>query len=126
MATYDDAIQRACEMGTEAGIAAASWVFDGSTTRETYLAFLQGWEDGDPAILDQYDRSGWLSGEWAGDPTPQSLLAGVDFTPGDDPTEWDDYWAYADDICQRYELAADNAYWTELQRVAHLQTERES
>lgn len=60
--------------GEAHGRAAASWFFDGSTERETYQRVLEGIEDGDPAIMDELPY-GPLSGEWAGDPTYESVLA---------------------------------------------------
>lgn len=110
-------IVKARQMGTERGKAAASWVFDGNTTQETYRAFLQATEDGDPA-RDQWDHlSGWLSGEYGDDPRPQTLAHDLDL-----PTDTDDDMAAVDEACDAYEDAAEEAYWAELERVARLQT----
>ena len=94
--------------GKSAGIAAASWCFDGNTTDETYRYFLEGYEAGDPAVLDRFNVPN-LSGEWADSPTPASLA--------------DDYGIEADDerldsVCTEWENAASDAFWAELQRVA--------
>ena len=40
------------ELGRDAGKAAASWVFDGSTPEDAYQRVLRGIEEGDPAVLD--------------------------------------------------------------------------
>ena len=65
-------IRRARRMGREAARNAASWVFDGNTTEETYRAVLKMIEDGDPVFYDNY-RVPDLSGEWADSETPQTL-----------------------------------------------------
>lgn len=92
--------------GRQAGLAAASWKFDGNTTDETYRAFLQGSEDGDPAVMDAYSPPSWLSGEWAG----ESISEILGESSGDDERD--------DEIATIYEEAADTAYWRELERVA--------
>jgi hypothetical protein len=48
----DPLAARAAELGRDAGKAAATWVFDGSTPDEAYRRVLRGIEDGDPAVLD--------------------------------------------------------------------------
>lgn len=45
-------VARAEELGRDAGKAAASQVFDGSTPDEAYQRVLRGIEDGDPVVLD--------------------------------------------------------------------------
>lgn len=106
------AVATATTLGTEAGKAAASWVFDGNTTDETYRQFLAWHEAGDP-LVDQFaPATGWLSGEWADTRTPQSLLA--ECGAGDEDEEA---------VLTAYEEAADTAYWQELERVARYQTE---
>lgn len=108
---------RARELGAERGKAAASWTFDGNTSAETYRTFLRMHEDGDPAI-EQFDTmTGWLSGEYAGEPSPTTLAHDLDL-------DLDDHDAI-DAACEAYEEAADEAYWDELVRVARLQTEDE-
>jgi hypothetical protein len=98
--------------GAARGKGAASWMFDGNTTKETYRAFLDGFEDGDPAIMDAYAPPSWLSGEHAGESLNELL--------GEATTERDA--ERLDDVCATYEEAADRAYWGELVRVARLQT----
>ena len=91
--------------GAERGGAAASWMFDGNTTAATYRAFLKGVEDGDPAVRDQYQPPEWLSGEWAGESISELL--------GEHTTE-----GGQDAYC----MAADTAYWAELERAARIHT----
>jgi len=97
--------------GKERGEGAASGMFDGNTTERTYAAFLKGWEEGDPEIMDRYTPPSWLSGEWAGESMNELLSIDDD---DDDPDA-------IDEIAQIYEEAADEAYWHELERVARYQ-----
>lgn len=88
---------RARVLGEEHGRAAASWFFDGNTSEETYRVVLRGLEDGDPAVLDSLP-SAPLSGEWADDPTPASVLQdlGVDADTLEDWEESEIMDAYED------------------------------
>ena len=105
----------ATTLGTARGKSAASWRFDGNTSTETYVAFLTGFEDGDPETLDAFGpATGWLSGEYADDPTPTTLHRTLS-TPEDDDLRAD--------VEDAYESAAEDAYWAELVRVATYQTE---
>ena len=108
----------ATQMGTERGLAAASWVFDGNTTTETYRRFLEMSDAGDPELYDTFGPvSGWLSGEYAEGPTPAELAHELGLE-----TDTEAGWAEADEACNAYEEAAEEAYWRELERVARLQT----
>ena len=49
-----DITAAAGKLGRDAGKAAASWTFDGSTPEGTYRRVLRGIEDGDPLIMDAY------------------------------------------------------------------------
>lgn len=63
--------------GAEAAMAAASWLEMSESDARSIL------EDVDPAALDGYEPPN-LSGEWADDPTPQSLyddIVGRDLVP---------------------------------------------
>lgn len=62
-------VARAAELGRDAGKAAASWVFDGNTSEETYQRVLRGIEEGDPAVLDATE--------------PPALGPGAGYDPGD-------------------------------------------
>lgn len=96
--------------GRDAGIAAASWKFDGNTDDATYSAFLRGSRDGDPAVMDAYQPPSWLSGEWAGESISELL--------GDSSGDCD----RDDEIANIYEDAANMAYWNELERIARYHT----
>lgn len=104
--------REAQQAGRKRGLAAASWKFDGNTTDATYRAFLQGWNDCDPAILDAYEPPSWLSGEWAGE--SMSELLGECYDARDEERR--------DDVAQAYEHAASTAYWCELVRTARYHT----
>jgi hypothetical protein len=104
-------IEQAAERGKDAGLAKASWVFDGNTSQETYERFLEGFEDGDPEIMDSYAVSP-LSGEWAGESIPELLGDLINEGEEDD----------IQDILDAYEQAFDEAYWAELERVARFHT----
>lgn len=114
----DEIMREARKLGTMEGAGAASWVFDGNTTDETYRAFLRGWEDGDPETMDAYaPTSGWLSGEWADARTARDLQLDLGIDDEDPDGE------ILAEACDAYEGAAEDAYWTELERVARLQTQ---
>ena len=116
MDTYETLIAQASEAGAEHGRAAASWYFDGSTDRATYAAVLRGIEEGDPAVLDTFPHSP-LSGEWADDPTPATVLDELGVDESDDA---------ASDYLDAYELGFTEAVEFEIARVARLQVEEVS
>jgi len=51
--------------GYSAGKARGSWIIDGNTTLETCQRIVQGFDDGDPEIMDMQPSP--LSGEFAGE-----------------------------------------------------------
>jgi hypothetical protein len=74
---------RAEEIGIKDGANSAEWfiqdLWGGRVTKghkETAEAFLRGYDDGDPAVMDKFTLPN-LSGEWAGDETPSTLFARV-------------------------------------------------
>lgn len=97
--------------GHEAGKNAASWVFDGNTTRETYEHVLKGIEDVDPMVMDMY-RVPDLSGEWADGMTPDALINELGIDPYSDD---------ADTACDEWEQAVWDGFWEEVERVARYQ-----
>lgn len=103
-------IEWAVHLGTARGLAAASWVFDGNTTQETYSNVLRMLDDGDPEIYDTFGVS-WLSGEWAGESLSEIF--------GDLLTDTD----ADDEMFAAYEDAADEAYWAEIECVARSQVQ---
>jgi hypothetical protein len=112
---YEELIAKATEAGAEHGRAAASWYFDGNTSRETYESVLRGLEEGDPAVYDTFPSSP-LSGEWADEPTPSSVLAELGVDDDDDA---------ASDYLDAYESGFHDAVSSEIGRVARLQLEGE-
>ncbi|SRR6266851_1318210 len=109
-----DIISRASKLGTEHGQAAASWVFDGNTTDETYRAVLAGMDEGDPQILDSI-RTPDLSGEFADSYTDQDLAADLDLDQDSDDL---------DDAASACLDAASEAFWAEVERVAREHVEQ--
>ncbi len=109
---YSARVKRAESAGAEHGKAAASWYFDGNTDRATYARVLQGLDEGDPAILDSLPSSP-LSGEWADEPTPRSVLDAIGVTEDEDDAR--------DDYLSAYEDAFSQASQDEVERVARLQ-----
>jgi hypothetical protein len=94
------------DLGRDAGKAAASWMFDGSTTEDTYRAVLRGIEDGDPAILDAYPSPG-LSADGGYTEAGLARDLGLD---GEDQLIPDAATDYLD--------AADESFWHETERLA--------
>lgn len=93
---YAELETHARELGTTMGAARASWVFDGNTDDATYRAFLTGWDDGDPEILDAYDCV-FSIGEWAGESAMELGIEG-----------------YEDEFLDGFSMG----YWAELERIA--------
>lgn len=69
----EDALKMACELGRDAGDAAGSWTANGNTSMEHAEKVLRMMQDGDPMAWDYLPNMPNLSGEMAGNPTPQSL-----------------------------------------------------
>ena len=114
--TYKELEAEASKLGKEAGLAAASWFFDGNTAESYYRFVLVGMDDGIPEVMDMLP-GGWLSGEFADTPTPNSLMRDLGVEP-----YTDEYDASVDALCQAYEQAADDASYEEIERVARYQT----
>lgn len=105
--------EQATSMGKLAGENAAHWVIQdtwgGRVTRgeqEAAAAFLEAFEDGD-----ETPQPPNLSGEWAGDETPRSLMASCF---GEGWEEVEEYVDAQDDICSAWEFAAQDAFFTTL------------
>ena len=99
--------KQARALGAEHGRNVGSWVIDGNTTAETAARILQGYEDGDPEIMDMQPSP--LSGEWADDPTPSSVLADLGVNETDESSS---------ELLDTYEAAFSEAYWDEVIRAA--------
>jgi hypothetical protein len=107
--TDESIIERAVELGTEAGRSAASWRFDGNTSTETYRVTLGLIEDGDPA----FEIPEFLNDEWGGISDETLALAlGTDLLDADD---W-----LVNESCNQYIDAAVIAYTEEVERVCRL------
>jgi hypothetical protein len=110
----EEAKAAARKIGEQNGKNAASWVFDGNTSIETYQTVLHGLNEGDPLIYNMY-REPNLSGEYADDYSIQDLFneIGIEY----DSTITDDQ----EEIGDAYVEAARDAFWHEVERVARLQ-----
>lgn len=108
MVTYDDAIDKAREIGGEHGENAAAWweqetrVFLSSPPNVAMM--IQGLDDGDPIVLDNLPAPD-LSGEWADGYTPMILAnqTGVSL---------DNYGDWIDALCDAYENGFSEAVET--------------
>ncbi len=107
---YREIIREAKAAGRHAGEAAASWATDGNTTPETARRIIDGYNDGDPEICDAF-RVPDLSGEYAGDPTPQSLAEDLALDTDRDPDG-----TILDEACNAWVDAASDAFWSVLIR----------
>lgn len=81
MATREELVAQARQMGVVRGESAASWYWDfgrmsggQSNVEQACERFLEGYEKGDPEVLDTLPGAP-LSGEWADELTPSTLLA---------------------------------------------------
>jgi hypothetical protein len=96
----------AAKIGAEHGKNAASWVFDGNTTTDTYRWYLRGIDEGDPEVLDSL-REPSLSGEFADDYDERDLIRDLELDDDD-----------IDDAAGAYNQAASEAFWREVERIA--------
>lgn len=116
--THDEAMEHAYAIGREHGEAAASWVFDGNTSLDTYARVLAGLHDGDPEVLDALPSPD-LSGQWADGYTPRQLFEDVGASPGDAS-----FWPEAmSDLCDQYDLGFTGAVHETVEREAREQVE---
>ena len=103
--TLNDALAYAQELGYEHGNASGSWVeFRSEASARSFIA---GYEDGDPEVMDMEPSP--LSGEFAGEPTPKSILEECDYEesrPG------------ADSVLSTYEQSFHDAWWQEALKTA--------
>jgi hypothetical protein len=106
--------------GVEAANAAASWIIDGNTKPEAIAYVVALLDTGDPRVDDYLPRRPDLSGEYADDPTPQSLAADIlgadwethgynapDFLPAEQ----------VDAIADAYEEGVDETFVPECERL---------
>jgi hypothetical protein len=100
-------IREARDMGKQAGINAASWV---EISEDNAAAILAGMNDCDPAVMDAFNTPN-LSGEFAGDPTPASLLKDIGVDEDDARIEW-----IESDACAVWEDAASASFYSSIER----------
>lgn len=112
---YGAMIEEAQNLGAEDGHAAASWVFDGNTSDDTYRAVLAGMYEGDPAVTDLLPAPD-LSGQWAGTRSFPVLLEDVGYV--DDGRFLD---SVQDEIATAYEDAFTDAVWHDVSETAQRQ-----
>lgn len=121
MSNYTDPTLRdAYERGVEAAEAAASWTTDamdrgGRVSREdSARSLLAMMEEGDPEVFDYLPAMPNLSGEYADDPTPQSLAR--DVTGLDDFSERPEL---VDEIAQAFENGVSETFEAACERELH-------
>lgn len=102
-------IELAEKIGTEAGIAAAQWVFSDRTTPRTYARYAEGIADGDPEVMDSLNEPS-LSGEYSGDYDESDLRSDLGFSPDES----------IDAEADAFNQAASSAFWCEVERIARL------
>lgn len=103
----------AAELGWERGHAAGSWVIDGNTSAEFARRIINGYNDGDPQVMDMCPAP--LSGEWAGDPTTADVLGQLGADTDDS----------AHDLLSTYETAFSDGYWSQVIDAANAMTGKE-
>lgn len=108
-------IAAATELGATDGRAAATWVFDGNTSDETWTEARRALDEGDPAAWDAYSSP--LSGEWADGLTPTALMEQLGVEDATDEA--------TDEACTAYEQAHSEAWADEIDRAiaAHFEDE---
>jgi hypothetical protein len=110
MTSTDKHIAAAEALGQQHGAAAGSWVIDGNTTRETARAIVQGYEDGDPGVMDMCPSP--LSGEWADGMTADMVLREVCAGDGLLVSVGDDFRYEA--ISDAYEQGFSLGFWDQV------------
>lgn len=98
----DEMTSKAVEMGKEYGEMLGAWVVDSTNSKEYCAKIIEGFEDGDPEILDLCPSP--LSGEFAGGPTTYSVLKELGFDPAV-PKD------YHDKLIDAYEESFSDAWW---------------
>lgn len=118
---------RAKELGEDAGRAAGSWAADGNTDKESAAKVLWMIRGGDPAAVDYLPREPNLSGEMAGDPTPQTITEEIAGEPAKPITMQDQMGPRQYDDAERAELqdALSDAWEEGVSETFELACERE-
>ena len=113
----------AYNLGRDAGIAAASWCYDGNSDPAERARVLAMLRDGDPEAFDYLPREPNLSGEWADEATPASVCEAIlpdTSTDGETTGEWFDRTVSADlcdALCDAWERGASDAFFLECERL---------
>lgn len=106
---WETALAKARAFGVESGKAAGSWMLDGNSTVADAQKLLDGWEDGDPEVMDLEPSP--LSGEWADSITASDVYAAADMD--EDETE-----EAASEILSAFEEGYSEGFWDEVCRAA--------
>lgn len=116
MQTTDDQLTRwldaARALGEDAGRNAASWCVDGNSDRAERARVLAMMREGDPQAFDFLPPMPNLSGEWADDPTPGSLVEDVTGL-----SRWNVDDATTDEIVFAWDAGANIAFGAECERL---------
>jgi hypothetical protein len=102
---------RAHALGYAHGRNVGDWTIDDRTTRQECLKVLRGLRDGDPEISDMMPAP--LSGEWADDPTPASVLAELEVDDDDQDG--------TNELLQAYEEGFAGGWQTRVEFLCRLQ-----
>lgn len=105
---FEAAETSAREVGAERGHSVGSWVIEGNTSVESAQAILDGFEAGDPQVLDMEPSP--LSGEWADAPTSADVLETIGVKDVSDHIE--------EALLKAYEEGFSEGYWEEVTRAA--------
>lgn len=98
--------EAATAIGKQHGLEHASWVITPNTGIKVAESILKGYEDEDPFVLELCPEP--LSGEWAGHPTPMTILEDIADKVGQPSgisAEYDN------DILDVYEAAFKETFW---------------
>lgn len=106
LGTTDRVLRDARQLGAEIGAAAATWADDFSGWSDDDLATFC--EDDDPEIMDRFTVPN-LSGEWADDPTPNTLADDIGIRRDS---------RLMDDACSAWEDGCSDAFWAQLNERA--------
>lgn len=104
-------LSAARRMGREDGVQAASWTWDGNTSREAAERIVKLFENGDPELYYLF-RAPNLSGEYADEPTPQSLARDLGLDDDDKRAEW-----LVDDLATAYEDGVSSSFWPAVEKA---------
>lgn len=90
-----DRLTRAYNLAQHRGAAAGDAMFDGNSTPVQAVALIDGYNDGDPAVMDLMPAC--LSGEWAGESIPElfDLPIGAPHPSDDELAEYENYFQQA-------------------------------